>query len=103
MSHYPEPGSHIRVKIKVVVDLSNNANKEEFDHGARADTSDLAAKKNFIALKADVDKLDINKLVNVPTTLSNLKTKVDDFDVGNAKAFPVDVKKLNDVVDNEVD
>ena len=26
------------------------------------DTSDLAAKKDFIALKAEVDKLDINKL-----------------------------------------
>ena len=47
------------------------------------DTSDLAAKKDFIALKAEVDKLDINKLKNVPTSLNNLKTKVNDLDVGN--------------------
>ena len=46
------------------------------------DTSDLAAKKDFIALKAEVDKLDISKLVNVLTSLNNLKTKVDDTDVG---------------------
>ena len=45
-------------------------------------TSDLAAKKDFIALKAEVDKRNINKLANVPTSLNNLKTKVDDLDVG---------------------
>ena len=31
------------------------------------DTCNLAAKSDFIALKAGVDKLDINKLGNVPT------------------------------------
>ena len=53
-------------------------------------------------MKAEVDKLDINKLVNVPTSLNNLKTKVDDLDVGKLKTVPVDLKKLSDVVDNEV-
>ena len=53
-------------------------------------------------MKAKVDKLDINKLTNVPTSLNNLKTKVDDLDVGKLKTFPVDLKKLSDVVDNEV-
>ena len=48
------------------------------DHATGVDTSDLAAKKDFIALKADVGKLDINKLVNVPTSFNNLKTKADD-------------------------
>ena len=31
-----------------------------------------------------------------------LKTKVDDFDVGKLKTVSVDLKKLSDVVDNEV-
>ena len=53
-------------------------------------------------MKAEVDKLDINKLVNVPTSLNNLKTKVDDLDVGKLKTVPVDLKKLSDVVANEV-
>ena len=53
-------------------------------------------------MKAEVDKLDINKLVNVPTSLNNLKTKVDDLDVGKLKTVPVDSKKLSDVVANEV-
>ena len=49
-----------------------------------------------------VDKLDINKLVNVRTSFNNLKTKVDDLDVGKLETVPVDLKKLSDVVDNEL-
>ena len=59
-------------------------------------------KKDFIVLKAGVDKTDINKLVNVPTSLNNLKINADDLDVGKFKAVPVGLKKLSDVVDNEL-
>ena len=31
------------------------------------DTSDLAATKDFIAFKTENDKLDINKLISIPT------------------------------------
>ena len=99
MTYYPEPNSHIRDKVKVVLDLSNYATKKELEHTAGIDKSDAVAKRDFIALKAD--KLDINKLTNVPTSLNNLKAKVDYLDVGKLKvAF--DLKKLSDVVDNEV-
>ena len=53
-------------------------------------------------MKAKVDKLDIAKLVNLPTSLNNLRTKVDDLDVGGLKNVLVDLKKLSDVMDNEV-
>ena len=53
-------------------------------------------------MKTEDDKLDINKLVNVSTSLNNLKTKVDDLAVGELKTAPVDLKKLNDVVNKEV-
>ena len=102
MSYYPEPDSHIRNKVKVVLYLSSYATEKELKHATGVDTSDLAAKKDFIALKAEVDKLDINKLTNVPTSLNNLKTKVDDLDVDKLKTVPVDLKKLSNVVDNEV-
>ena len=102
MSYYPEPDSHIRDKVKVVLDLSNHATKKELDHATGVDTSDLAAKENFIALKPEVDILDINKLINAPTSFNNLKAKVDDLDVGKLKTPPADVKKLSDVVENEV-
>ena len=41
-------------------------------------------------------------MVNVPTSLNNLKTKVNDLDVGKLKTVPVDLRKLSNVVDNEV-
>ena len=34
--------------------------------------------------------------------MNNLKTKVDDLDVGKLKNVPVDLKKLGNVVDNKV-
>ena len=52
-------------------------------------------------MKAEFDKLDIKKLVNIPTNLNDLKTKVDDLDVGELKAVPIDLKNLSDVVKNE--
>ena len=100
MSCYPEPGSHIREKVKVVLDLSNYATKKELDHPTGVDTSDLTAKKHFIVFK--FDKLDINKLVNVPTSLGNSGTKADDLDVGKLKSVPINLKKISDVVANEV-
>ena len=45
-------------------------------------------------MKVEVDKLDVNKLVNLPTSLNNLKTKVDDLDTGKLKTVPVDLKKI---------
>ena len=59
MSCHPEPDRHIRNKIKVELDLSNYVAKKELDHATGVDTSDVAAKKDFIALKAKVDKVDI--------------------------------------------
>ena len=67
MSYYPEPDSHLRDKVNVVLDLPNYATKKELEHATGIGTSDLAARKGFIALKAEVDKLAINKLTNVPT------------------------------------
>ena len=41
-------------------------------------------------------------MTNVPTGLNNFKTKVDDFDVSKLKNSPVDLKKLSDIINNEV-
>ena len=38
----------------------------------------------------------------VPTSLNNFKIKVDDLDLGKLKAAPVDLKKIRDLVDNQV-
>ena len=65
MRNYSEPHSHIRVNIKVVLGLPNYATKNELKNVAGVDTSNLTAKSDFIALKAEVDKLDLNKLSDV--------------------------------------
>ena len=83
--------------------MSNYATKKELDYATVVDISDLAAKKGFTALKAEVEKLDIIKFINFPTCWNNLKIKVNDLDVGKLKAVPVDLKTLCNVVDNEVD
>ena len=82
--------------------MLNYISKKDIEYVTGVDTSDLAAKKDFIALEAEVDKLETNKLVNIPTSLNNSKTKVDELDVGNLKSFPIDLKQLTDVVDNQV-
>ena len=46
--------------------------------------------------------MDISKLGNLPTSLNNLKAKVNDLDFGILKTVPADLKKLSDVVANEV-
>ena len=59
-------------------------------------------KKDLITLKAEIDKVDINKPVYVPISLNHFKTKIDDLDVGKMKTFPIDLKKLSEVVDNDI-
>ena len=56
----------------------------------------------MIVLKSEFEKLDINKLVNVPTGLNDLKTKRDELDVGRLKTASIDLKKLSDVMSKEV-
>ena len=51
MSYYSELDSHIRGKVKVVLDLPNYATKKELEHATGVDTSDQAAKKDFICFK----------------------------------------------------
>ena len=101
MSYYQETDSHIRDKVKVVLDLSNYATKNKLDHVTGVDTSDLAAKKILFLEKLRL----INQtliLVNVPTSLSNSKSKVDDFDVGRWKNVSVNLKTLSDLVATEI-
>ena len=57
------------------------------------DTSNLAAKREIVALKAAAEKLDINKLLNFPRGFNNLKAKVDGLDVDKLKTVPVKVVK----------
>ena len=102
MSYYPEPDSHISDKGKIVLDLASYATKKELEHDTGIDTFDLVAKKGFIALKGEVDKLDIGTLTYVSTSLNNLKAKVNDLDVGKLKTCRKDLKKLSNIVESQL-
>ena len=62
--------------VKVELDLKNYATKEELKNIIHVDTSSFALKTNLASLKTEVDKLDIPKLITVPTDLSKLTNKV---------------------------
>ena len=81
--------------VKVELNLSNYETKV-------VDTSPFAKKVDLVNLKSDADKLDINKLKNVPTNLSNLKNKVDKLDAHKLEPIPVDLSKLSNVEKNDV-
>ena len=60
--------------LTVKVDLSNYITK--VDNISPADTSSFALKTNLANWKIEVDKLDIDKLVPVPTDFSKLSNVV---------------------------
>ena len=75
--YFPKPYEPFGGDINVKVDLSNYATKADLKNATGIDTSKLAAKSDLASLKAEVDKIDVDKLKTVPDNLSNLKSKVE--------------------------
>ena len=70
--YFLEPYEPFGGDINVEVDLSNYGTKADIKNISHVDTSSFALKTNLANLKHEVDKLDIDKLVPVPTDLSKL-------------------------------
>ena len=96
--YFPKPYKPFGGDINVKVDLSNYATKADIQNITHIDSSNFVLKTNLANLKAEVDKLDIDKLGSLPNNLSNLKTKVDKLNIDKL----VPVSKLSDVDKNEV-
>ena len=62
--------------INVKVDLSNYETKPDIKIISHVDASNFALKTNLASLKAEDDKLDIDKLVPVPVDLSKISDVV---------------------------
>ena len=75
--------------------MSNYATKADLKNAIGVDTSYFAKKAALAYLKSDMDKLDTDKLKNVPSGLSSLKSKVDKLDIGKSETAPVDLSKLS--------
>ena len=100
--YFPKPYEPFGGDINVKVDLSNYATKTDVKNITHVDTSGFALKTNLASLKTEVDKLDIDKLKNLPNNLSNLKNKVDKLDIDKLVPVPIDLSNLSNVVKNEI-
>ena len=75
--YFPKPfNSHFDDSIKVKIDLRNYATKADIKNISHVDTSTFALKTILANLKAEVDKVDIDKLVPIPVDLSKLSDVV---------------------------
>ena len=74
--YFPKPYEAFRGDINVKVEISIYATKADIKNILHVDTSSFALKTNLANLKTEVDKLDIDKLVPVPTDLSKLSNVV---------------------------
>ena len=94
--YFPKPYEAFSGDINVKVDLSNYVTKADIKDISHVDTSSFALKTNLANLKTEVDKLDIEKLVTVPTDLSKLSNVVRN-DVVKKDVYDKLVAKVNSV------
>ena len=66
MSIYYPPYKSSSNNIKVELDLTNYATKNDLNNITHVDTSNFASKTNLAALKSEVDKIDVDKLKTGP-------------------------------------
>ena len=92
--YFPKPYEPFGGHINVEVDLTNYATKADIENISYVDTSSFALKTNLANLKAEVDKLDIDKLVPVPVDLSKLRDVVKN-DVVKKDVYDKLVTKVN--------
>ena len=75
MSYYP-PYRSSSNNIKVELDLSNYATKDDVKNITHVDISSYATKTILASLKTEVDKIDTDKLKTVPADLAKLSNVV---------------------------
>ena len=80
--------------------MSNYVAKADLKNATGVDTLDIDKKTDLTSLKSDFDKLYFDKIKNLPSNLSNLKSKLDRLDIGQIETTSVDLCKLSHVVKN---
>ena len=78
--YFPKLYNRFDGNVNVEWDLSNYATKTNLKGATEIDTTNLALKSDLAKLKAEKDKIDVDKL----------------------KTVPVDLSKLSNIVNNEV-
>ena len=108
MSYYP-PYKSSSNNIKVELDLSNYATKDDVKNITHVHVSSYATKTKLAALKTEVDKIDTDKLKTVPDDLAKLSNvvknevvKKTDFSADTyvtRTKFTTDTNALDDKID----
>ena len=98
--YFPKPLRSYGENIKVRIDLSNYATKDDTKNITHVDTSGFALQTNLSNLKTEVDKLDIGKLKTVPVDLSKLSNEVKN-DVIKKNEYNKLVNKVNNIDTSE--
>ena len=94
--YFPKPYKSFERNVKVGLDSFGYATKAELKNATRADTSKLAAKADLASLKAEVDKIDVDKLKTVPIDLSKLSNAVKN-EVVKKTVYDKLVAKVNNI------
>ena len=76
ISYYP-PYKSSSSNVKVELDLTNYATKNDLKNITHVDVSSFASKANLAALKTELDKLDTDKLKTAPTDLVKLTNAIE--------------------------
>ena len=97
---FPEPYEPFGGVINVTVDLFNYVTKIDLKNRTYVDTSSFALKTNLANLKTEIDKLDIDKLVPVPTDLSKFSNVVKN-DVAKKDVYDKLIAKVNSIDTND--
>ena len=99
--YFPKPfNSYFGDSIKFKIDMSNYATKTDIKNISHVDNSSFVLKTNLANLKAEVDKLDIDKLAPVPVDLSKLSDVVKN-DVVKKTVYDKLVAKVNNIDTND--
>ena len=75
--YFPEPYERSGENVKVELDLPKYARKADLKEATGIDLSVLASKTSLSCLKTKVNNLDVDKLKTVPADLSKLSNVVD--------------------------
>ena len=70
--YFPKPYEPFGGDINVKVDLSNYATKTDLKNVSHDDVGSFDRKSNLASLKAEVDKIDADKLKTVPVDVAKL-------------------------------
>ena len=94
--YFPNPFRSFGENINVKADLSNYVTKTDLKNVTHVDTSNFPLKTDLTSLKAEVDKLDIDKLAPAPVDLSKLSDVVK-YDVVKKTVYDKLVAKVNNI------